>query len=78
MHFFLTCFCVFQDGAVFMLNAILPAVGTEKRVTWTVKTLMRRGVAQRLLCRLDDAIQDFSQVNYPLLLIYPPHTLHFK
>ena len=45
-----------------MLNAILPAVGTEKRVTWTVKTLMRRGVALRLLCRLEDAIQDFSQV----------------
>lgn len=46
-----------------MLNAILPAVGTEKRVTWTVKTLMRRGVAMRLLCRFDDAIQDFSQVK---------------
>lgn len=46
-----------------MLSAILPAVGTEKRVTWTVKTLMRRGVAMRLLCRFDDAIQDFSQVK---------------
>lgn len=55
-----------------MLNAILPAVGTEKRVIWTVKTLMRRGVALRLLCRLDDAIQDFSQVNFFFFLLFFP------
>lgn len=53
-----------------MLNAILPAVGTEKRVTWTVKTLMRRGVAMRLLCRFDDAIQDFSQVDLFFISIF--------
>lgn len=44
-----------------MLQSILPAAGSEKRKVWTVKTLLRRGVALGQQERLDEAVQDYAR-----------------
>lgn len=46
-----------------MLTAILPSAGTEKRVSWTVKTLLRRGAAYAQLNSLDDAVADYRAAS---------------
>lgn len=49
-----------QEQIKTMLFTILPSVGSAKRVTWTVKTLLRRGVALSQLGKLDAAVQDYA------------------
>ena len=46
-----------------MLSSILPRVGSEKRTSWVVKTLLRRGAAQAQLNRLTEAIEDYSAAS---------------
>ena len=41
--------------------AILPPVGSEKRKSWTLKTLTRRGATHSLTGNLQSAIKDFSK-----------------
>ena len=43
-----------------MLQTILPAPGSEKRKAWTIKTLLRRGVAYSQLGKLDQAVADYA------------------
>jgi tetratricopeptide (TPR) repeat protein len=43
-----------------MLNSILPRIGSAKRTSWVVKTLLRRGAAHAQLNRLTEAIEDYS------------------
>lgn len=50
-----------QEQIKTMLSTILPPVGSTKRTTWTVTTLLRRGVALSQLGRLDAAVQDYAQ-----------------
>lgn len=51
------------DSQFDMLNSILPRVGSEKRTSWVVKTLLRRGAAQAQLNRLSEAIEDYSTAS---------------
>lgn len=46
-----------------MLLNILPAVGSAKRTSWLVKTLLRRGVAYAQLSRFDEAVQDYKRAS---------------
>ena len=46
-----------------MLNSILPSVGSDKRKSWVVKTLLRRGAAYAQLSRLDEAVSDFRTAS---------------
>jgi tetratricopeptide (TPR) repeat protein len=43
-----------------MLNSILPRIGSAKRTSWVVKTLLRRGAAHAQLNHLAEAIEDYS------------------
>jgi tetratricopeptide (TPR) repeat protein len=43
-----------------LLSSILPAVGTEKRKLWVVKTVTRRGAAYAQLNKLDLAVEDYA------------------
>eukprot|EP00605_Chrysophyceae_sp_TOSAG23-4_P002774 GSChrysophyteH1.ASY1.ANO1.3058.1 assembled CDS len=47
-------------GGVNMLTSILPAVGSEKRVAWVLKTIVRRGAAYAKLNKLDHAVDDYT------------------
>lgn len=51
------------DSQFDMLNSILPRVGSEKRTSWVVRTLLRRGAAQAQLNRLTEAIEDYSTAS---------------
>lgn len=51
------------DSQFDMLNSILPRVGSEKRTSWVVKTLLRRGAARAQLNRLSEAIEDYSTAS---------------
>ena len=44
-----------------MLFTVLPPAGSEKRTTWLVKTLLRRGVALSQMLRLAEAVEDYSR-----------------
>lgn len=46
-----------------MLKAILPSVGSEKRMSWVVKTLLRRGAAYAQLSQLDEAVEDYRTAS---------------
>ena len=46
-----------------MLNSILPSIGSDKRKSWVVKTLLRRGAAYAQLSRLDEAVSDFRTAS---------------
>eukprot|EP01038_Epipyxis_sp_PR26KG_P012244 gene12244-16410_t len=46
-----------------MLNTILPPPGSEKRRTWLIKTLTRRGVAYSQLEMLDEAVTDYAYAS---------------
>ena len=43
-----------------MLNSILPRVGSAKRTSWAVKTLLRRGAAHAQLNHITEAIEDYK------------------
>jgi len=49
-----------QAGGINMLASILPPVGSDKRVTWVVKTVTRRGAAHAQLGLLDAAVDDYA------------------
>ena len=46
-----------------MLNAILPHEGSEKRKSWLMKTLLRRGVALIQMNRHRDALKDYQSAS---------------
>mmetsp|Transcript_7589 Transcript_7589/g.12782 ORF Transcript_7589/g.12782 Transcript_7589/m.12782 type:complete len:815 (-) Transcript_7589:130-2574(-) len=46
-----------------MMGNILPAAGSDKRRQWTVKTLLRRGVALTQLQRLEEAVADYARAS---------------
>jgi len=43
-----------------MLSAVLPPVGSEKHMSWILKTLLRRAVVYVQLGQLDEAISDYG------------------
>lgn len=43
-----------------MMTAIIPAAGSEKRKSWYLKTLVRRGATYLQLQQLDEAIADYG------------------
>jgi dyslexia susceptibility 1 candidate gene 1 protein len=51
-----------SDG-ISMLSAILPPYGSDKRKSWYLKTLTRRGAAYVQLKDLDSAIADFGKAS---------------
>ena len=53
----------YSISASSMLKAILPAVGTEKRMSWVIKTLLRRGAAYAQLSLLDEAVEDYRTAS---------------
>ncbi|KAJ1435635.1 hypothetical protein B484DRAFT_358996 [Ochromonadaceae sp. CCMP2298] len=46
-----------------MLSTVLPPPGSAKRTQWTVKTLLRRGVALAQLQRLDESASDYARAS---------------
>jgi regulator of sirC expression with transglutaminase-like and TPR domain len=46
-----------------MLSAILPPVGSEKRVKWITTTILRRGAAYAQQGHLDKAVSDYSYAS---------------
>jgi len=43
-----------------MLSSILPPPGSEKRASWVIKTILRRGQAYAQLQQLDEAVADYT------------------
>ena len=43
-----------------MLASLLPPVGSEKRISWVVKTAVRRGAAYAHSNKIDEAVEDYS------------------
>jgi tetratricopeptide (TPR) repeat protein len=52
-----------EDNQINMLNSILPSVGSEKRKSWVLKILARRGAAYVQLSLLDEAVEDFRSAS---------------
>jgi tetratricopeptide (TPR) repeat protein len=52
-----------DDNHINMLNTILPSVGSEKRKSWVLKILARRGAAYVQLSLLDEAVEDFRSAS---------------
>jgi dyslexia susceptibility 1 candidate gene 1 protein len=46
-----------------MLASILPPAGSEKRKSWVLKTILRRGTAYAQLGRLDEAVDDYRTAS---------------
>ena len=48
------------SAEVDLLSSILPPVGSEKRLKWVLKTVIRRGAAYAALNDLDAAVADYT------------------
>ena len=49
-----------SSSGVNMLASILPPVGSEKRASWVIKTVVRRGAAYAQLGQIDEAVEDYA------------------
>jgi tetratricopeptide (TPR) repeat protein len=51
------------DGALSMLSSILPAPGSDKRKSWVLRTILRRGAAYAQLSQLAEAVDDYKTAS---------------
>jgi dyslexia susceptibility 1 candidate gene 1 protein len=49
-----------KSSSLNMLSFILPEIGSEKRKTWVIKTILRRAAAYVRLNDLDEALNDYN------------------
>lgn len=52
-----------DENHINMLNSILPSIGSDKRKSWVLKILARRGAAYVQLSLLDEAVEDFRMAS---------------